>query len=202
VFGIEDGIWRLVAGDVAGTGVDSAVLAGLAREEFHNADGEPGPAAALGRLDRLVQDFGDAHCRMSAVCIDLARRGRGFTLTAARAGHPPPVVLRGSSGAVLSIDVPGGPLGAWPDPDPAELGLELHPGDALLLSAGGHARAGLVGDPRVAAVLAGCAGRPPAAVLEHLGLALAGPGRPAPDGTSLLALRVRGGRAATGSDKE
>jgi hypothetical protein len=39
-------------------------------------------------------------------------------------------------------------------------------------------------------------------VLEHLGLTLAGPGRPAPDGTSLLALRVRGGRFPAGGDKE
>jgi hypothetical protein len=95
---------------------------------------------------------------------------------------------------VLSVDVPGGPLGAWPDPEPAELGLELQPGDALLLCGGGAGRGGLAGDPRCAAALAGCAGRSPGAVLEHVGVALAEPGRPARDSISLLVLRVRGGR--------
>jgi hypothetical protein len=195
VFATEDGVWRLIAGDVAGRGVDSAVLAGLARQAFRSGDAEggSGPAATLGRLDQLVRDFGDPRGRMSAVCVDLARRGRGFTLTAARAGHPPPLVLRGATGAVLAVDVPGGPLGAWPDPEPAELGLELRPGDTLLLCAGGAGRGDLVGDPRFTAVLAGCAGRSPVAVLEHVGLALAEQGRHAGDGASFLALRVRGG---------
>jgi hypothetical protein len=95
---------------------------------------------------------------------------------------------------VLSVDVPGGPLGSWPEPEPAELGVELRSGDGLLLCAGGVSRGALVGDPRFAAVLAGCAGWSPAAVLDHVGLTLAERGRPAGDGTSFLALRVRGGR--------
>jgi serine phosphatase RsbU (regulator of sigma subunit) len=194
VFATEAGVWRLVAGDVAGPDADAAMLAGLARHAFRPPHRDGGPAAAVGTLDRLVRDFGDPRCRMSAVCVDLTRRGRGFTVTVARAGHPPPLVLRGATRAVLSVDVPGGPLGAWPDPEPAELGLELQPGDALLLCAGGAGRGGLLGDPRLAAVLAGCAGRSPRSVLDHVSMALAGRGRPVGDGTSLLVLRVRGGR--------
>lgn len=192
LFALDTGAWRLVAGDVAGRGLDVAVLAGLAQEAFR-AESEGGPAVALGRLDQLVRDFGDPRCRMSAVCVDLTRHGRGFSLTAARAGHPAPLVLR-DSGAVLSVDVPGGPLGSWPDPDPAELGLELRSGDGLLLCAGGSGRGALAGDPRFAAVLAGCAGWAPDAVLDHVGMALAEHGGSAGDGASLLALRVRGGR--------
>lgn len=194
VFETEDGVWRIVAGDVAGRGVDVAVLAGLARQAFRTRDPDGGPATALGRLDRLVRDFGDPACRMTAVCVDLARRGRGFTLTAGRAGHPAPLVLR-QTGAVLSVDVPGGPLGAWPDPEPAELGLELQPGDALLLCAGGSDRGGLVGDPRFTAVLAGCAGWAPEILLDHVGLALSEHSRATAAGASFLALRVRGGRS-------
>jgi hypothetical protein len=196
VFATEDGVWRIAAGDVADRSVEAAVLAGLARDAFRSRGTAAGPATALGRLDELVRDFGDPHCRMSAVCVDLTRRGRGLTLTAARAGHPAPIVLRAATGAVLSIDVPGGPLGAWPDPEPAELGLELQPGDGLLVCTGGTTRGGLTGDPRFAAVLAGCAGRPPAAVLTHVGLALADVRVPAARGASFLALRVRGGRTA------
>jgi Stage II sporulation protein E (SpoIIE) len=186
VFETDDGAWRLVAGDTAGTGVAAATLAGLARAELRGSGAEPGPAAVLGHLDRLVRGFGDVTGRVTAVCVDLSRRGRGFTLTAARAGHPPPLVLRAATGVVLSVDVPGGPLGAWPDPAPVERGLELHPGDSVVLCAGG---AGRSGDPRLPAVLAGCAGRSAADMLDHLGLALAGPSP-----GSLLALRVRGGR--------
>jgi hypothetical protein len=192
LFALDTGAWRLVAGDVAGRGVDVAVLAGLARDAFRS-EPDGGPAVALSRLDHLVREFGDPRCRMSAVCVDLTRRSRGFTLTAARAGHPAPLVLR-DTGAVLSMDVPGGPLGSWPDPEPAELGLELQSGDGLLLCAGGSSRGALAGDPRFAAVLAGCAGWSPDAVLDHVGLALAEHGRPGGDGTSFLALRVRGGR--------
>jgi hypothetical protein len=196
LFATDDGVWRLVAVDVAARGVDAAVLAGLARQAFRNGGGVAGPAAALGRLDVMVRDFGDPGRRMSAACVDLSRRGRGFTLTAARAGHPPPVVLR-ASGAVLSLDVPGGPLGEWPDPEPVELGLELQPGDGLLLCAGGRARGGLIGDPRFGALLAGCAGWSAEAVLDRVGVALSEPGVPAADGASFLALRVRGGRTRT-----
>jgi Stage II sporulation protein E (SpoIIE) len=192
VFALDTGTWRLIAGDVAGRGVDVAVLAGLARDAFRS-EPDGGPAVALSRLDQLVREFGDPRCRMSAVCVDLTRHGRGFTLTAGRAGHPAPLVLR-DSGAVLSMDVPGGPLGAWPDPEPAELGLELRSGDGLLLCAGGSGQGALAGDPRFAAVLAGCAGWAPDAVLDHVGMTLAEHGRPVGDGTSFLALRVRGGR--------
>ncbi|HST64195.1 MAG TPA: PP2C family protein-serine/threonine phosphatase [Mycobacteriales bacterium] len=195
VIELETGAWRLVAGDVAGRGVDVAVLAGLAREAFRS-EPDGGPAAALGRLDQLVREFGDPRSRMSAACVDLTRRGRGFTLTVARAGHPAPLVLRGT-GTVLSMDPPGGPLGSWPDLQPAELGLELRSGDGLLLCAGGSGRGALAGDPRFAAVLAGCAGWSPDAVLDHVGLALAEHGRPVGDGTSFLALRVRGGPRGT-----
>lgn len=114
VFATDDGVWRLVAGEVSGSGVDAAVLAGLARQAFRLPDPDGGPATALARLDQMVRDFGDPVDRMSAVCVDLTRRGRGFTLTVARAGHPAPLVLR-QTGAVLRVDVPGGPLGRWPD---------------------------------------------------------------------------------------
>lgn len=193
VFSTDDGVWRLVAGDVSGSGVDAAVLAGLARQAFRLPDPDGGPATALARLDQMVRDFGDPVDRMSAVCVDLTRRGRGFTLTVARAGHPAPLVLR-QTGAVLSVNAPGGPLGRWPDPEPAELGLELRPGDALLLTAGAG-RATVDGDPRFAAALTGCAGWAPDIVLEHVGLALAEHPERVGDGTSLLAMRVRGGRS-------
>ena len=191
VFATDEGVWRLVAGNVAGSGVDAAVLAGLARQAFRRPDPHGGPPTALARLDQMVRDFGDPVDRMSAVCVDVTRRGPGFTLTVARAGHPAPLVLR-HTGAVLSVDVPGGPLGRRPDPRPAELGLELRPGDALLLTAGAG-RALVDGDPRFAAALTGCAGWAPHIVLEHVGLALAEHPGKVWDGTSLLAMRVHGG---------
>lgn len=77
VFATDDGVWRLVAGEVTGGGVDAAVLAGLARQAFRTVAGDAGPAAVLGELDHLVRDFGEPVRRASAVCVDLTRRGRG-----------------------------------------------------------------------------------------------------------------------------
>jgi len=187
------GTWRLVAGGVAGRGAAAAVLAGLAGEALR-VPAAAGPAAALARLDDLVRATGAPDGQVGAVCADLARRGHGFTLTAARAGHPAPLVLR-STGVVLSLDAPDAPWGGRREP--AELGLELQPGDALLLCAGGTGQAGSACEHRLGAVLAGCAGWAPVALLEHVMLALAERRDRAWDGASFLALRVSGGRTRT-----
>ena len=188
VIGLRDGMWRLVAGNVTGVGVDAAVLVGLARQAFRSAGPGAGPAAALGRLHRLAGDFGDPRQRVSAVCVDLRRRDSGFAVTCARIGHAPALVLR-DSGAVLPLDVPGGG-----DDEPVELGLELGPGDGVLLCAAGPSQGGPTGDPRLTAVLAGCAGRSAEALLDRIDVAVADGDGPPTDGATFLALRVRGGR--------
>jgi hypothetical protein len=80
--------------------------------------------------------------------------------------------------------------------------LELHPGDSLLLCAGGTSRGGLVGYPRFAAVPAGGAGSSAEDVLERVGATLADRGTATADGTSFLALRVRGGRGRPPEPRE
>lgn len=57
------------------------------------------------------------------------------------------------------------------------------------------------GDPRFAAALTGCAGWAPDIVLEHVGLVLAEHPAKVGDGTSLLAVRVRGGRSRTAASR-
>ena len=189
LFSVRDDVWRLVTGDIAGRGVDTAVLAAFARDAFRRPD--TGPAASLRLLDRLVRNFG-ALRRMTAACLDLAWRGRTATLAVASAGHPPPLLL-GAGGAVRVLDAPGRPLGVGPDPRPGELRLELVPGDVVVLRAGGG-RAESARDGRLAEMLAGCAGRSAREVLDHIRLTLAQGRSPATEGASFLALWVRASR--------
>jgi hypothetical protein len=152
-----------------------------------------GPAAAIGRLDRLVQRLEEPAAPIGAVCVDLVRRDGTFVLVVARMAHRPPLVMR-STGAVLAVRVPAGPPGRAGWPEPAELAVDLQPGDTVLLCTGGAGPGEPIGDPRFAALLAGCASRPPQAVLDHLGQALADRWAPPAPGASFLAVRVGGGR--------
>ncbi|MEV5572122.1 SpoIIE family protein phosphatase [Spirillospora sp. NPDC052269] len=120
----------LAVGDVSGHGL--AAAAAMAR--FRNAlsglacTGAP-PDELLTWLNRLVM-----HRRRSLTASVIAARFRPDTRTLewARAGHPPPVLLR--DGRARLLDGPDGVLlGALDDP-PLELAtLELEPGDVLLL---------------------------------------------------------------------
>ena len=196
-FAAGAGRWRLVAGHVGGHVPGgppaAAALAELARRLLRTAAGDTGPAAAIDRLDGLVEDLGRPALPLGAVCVDLVRQREAFLLVAARVAHRPPLVMR-ATGAVLAVRVPGGGSGRAAWPEPAELAVELQPGDTVLLCTGGATPGEPVGDPRFSALLAGCAARPPQAVLDHLGRALADRWAPAAPGASFLALRVRGGR--------
>jgi phosphoserine phosphatase RsbU/P len=189
VFSVKDDVWRLVAGDIAGRGVDTAVLAAFARDAFRTPDA--GPGASLWLLDRLVRNFG-ALRRMTAACLDLAWHGRTATLAVASAGHPPPLLL-GAGGAVRVLDPPGRPLGVGPGLRPGELRMELVPGDVVVLRAGGG-RAESARDGRLADVLTSCAGRSAREVLDHVRRTLAHPRSPATEGTSFVALWIRASR--------
>ncbi len=203
VFAVGDSRWRFVAGHIGhhltGGPPVAEALARLALDLFRAAgpaDGGPaagGPAAAIGRLDRLVQQLEEPVAPIGAVCVDLVRRDGAFVLVVARMAHRPPLVMR-STGAVLAVRVPAGPPGRAGWPEPAELAVDLQPGDTVLLCTGGAGPGEPIGDPRFAALLAGCASRPPQAVLDHLGRALADRWAPPAPGASFLAVRVRGGR--------
>ena len=114
----------LVVGDVVGHGMHAAVTMGRLRTAVHNfATLDLAPEELLGRLDDLVMAIdreeavrpggGDV---IGATCLYAVYDPVSQRCTAARAGHPPPAVVR-PDGKVYLAELPGGPplgLGGFP----------------------------------------------------------------------------------------
>ncbi|XHM65805.1 SpoIIE family protein phosphatase [Streptomyces nigra] len=130
----------LVVGDVVGHGLHAAATMGRLRTAVHNFSAlDLPPDELLGLLDELVaridQDEGqdaDTAPVTGATCLYAIYDPVSQRCTIARAGHPPPAVVR-PDGTVEFPDVPTGPplgLGGLPF-EAAE--LDLAPGSRLVL---------------------------------------------------------------------
>ncbi|MFJ3864514.1 SpoIIE family protein phosphatase [Streptomyces nigra] len=130
----------LVVGDVVGHGLHAAATMGRLRTAVHNFSAlDLPPDELLGLLDELVaridQDEGqdaDTAPVTGATCLYAVYDPVSQRCTIARAGHPPPAVVR-PDGTVEFPDVPTGPplgLGGLPF-EAAE--LDLAPGSRLVL---------------------------------------------------------------------
>ncbi|WP_051466637.1 SpoIIE family protein phosphatase [Actinomadura oligospora] len=120
----------LAVGDVSGHGLAAAAAMARLRNALSGlaCTGAP-PDELLTWLNRLVM-----HRRRSLTASVIAARFRPDTRTLlwARAGHPPPVLLR--DGRARLLDGPDGVLlGALDDPPLGLATLEMEPGDVLLL---------------------------------------------------------------------
>jgi PAS domain-containing protein/anti-sigma regulatory factor (Ser/Thr protein kinase) len=114
----------LVVGDVVGHGLHAAATMGRLRTAVHNFSGlDPAPDELLGLLDELVaridQDEAAEGARApvtGATCLFAVYDPVTGRCTLARAGHPPPALVR-PDGSVEFLDVPAGPplgLGGLP----------------------------------------------------------------------------------------
>ncbi|MFG3246276.1 PP2C family protein-serine/threonine phosphatase [Streptomyces sp. NPDC048187] len=173
--GAGDGDETLVVlGDVAGKGLEAAVLTGRMRSTLH---------ALLpltrdhGRvLDLLNQSvLISRHNRFATLVLASVRRApAGVTLRVTSAGHPPPLVVR-RDGAVEEVPTRGMAVGVVAQVTSRTAEIVLGPGDTCLLYTDGvtEARGGPFGDDffgeaRLAKVLAECAGMLPHAVVERV----------------------------------
>ncbi|MFJ8360851.1 SpoIIE family protein phosphatase [Streptomyces sp. NPDC093984] len=130
----------LVVGDVVGHGLHAAATMGRLRTAVHNFSAlDPPPDELLGLLDELVgridqdeaADPGSAPVT-GATCLYAIYDPVSRRCTVARAGHPPPALIR-PDGSVEFPDVPAGPplgLGGLPF-ETAD--LELAEGSRLVL---------------------------------------------------------------------
>jgi serine phosphatase RsbU (regulator of sigma subunit) len=130
---MPDGHVLIAIGDVAGHGL--AAAAGMARLRGALAGlaitGSP-PERLVGWLNDLVRHVAPEHtASVVAGYFDPASR----TLTWAQAGHPPPVLVRGSWARAL--DPPAGILLGAGQEEYAAATLALSPGDLLLLYSDG-----------------------------------------------------------------
>jgi phosphoserine phosphatase RsbU/P len=114
VFILPDGRLGVVVGDVAGSGLEAAVIMGRIRSALRAYVLEtPDPGTALHMLDRKIQYFEpDA---MATVLYGLYTPGTG-EFTVSSAGHLPPVLAAPGGRAALLPVQPDPPIGVADDP--------------------------------------------------------------------------------------
>jgi serine phosphatase RsbU (regulator of sigma subunit)/pSer/pThr/pTyr-binding forkhead associated (FHA) protein len=132
---LGDGRLAVTLGDIAGKGVPAALLmAKLSAEARCILPTEPDLAAALGRLNQMLLEYGapsDRFVTFGAAILDPARH----TLTVGSAGQSALLLLRRESRAVVEAlprDMVGIPLGVSGDWAYRSHRLELGPGDCLI----------------------------------------------------------------------
>lgn len=192
--------WLCILGDVSGKGARAAVVTALImytlRAIAFQGDRPSMMFAALNEA-MVRHDAGSQFC--TAICARLEPEeapGEKVKLTLARAGHPPPLLLRDSS--VEEIGEPGRAIGVFEKLGLDDYSAHLAPGDVLVLYTDGVIEARspegtFFGEERLRSLLCSCrdldasttASRIREAVLEHKG------GAPSDD-VAILVLRVTG----------
>jgi serine phosphatase RsbU (regulator of sigma subunit) len=132
----------LIVGDVQGKGVEAATLTSLARHTLRaGALAGREPAALLEQLNTALL-YGQAeqlHAGkdpvlrfVTAVVARIEPTADGFSVLVARAGQPPPVIVRGA-GTFEHVEPKGVLLGVCQDPVFEEARVGLMVGDTLIL---------------------------------------------------------------------
>jgi serine phosphatase RsbU (regulator of sigma subunit)/putative methionine-R-sulfoxide reductase with GAF domain len=129
VFVLPDGRLGVAVGDVAGSGLEAAVIMGRMRSALRAYVLEtPDPATALRKLDRKIQYFEpDA---MATVLYGLYAPGTG-EFTVSLAGHLPPVLAAPGRPAALLRVQPDPPIGTADDPRRRSATVFIPPGALL-----------------------------------------------------------------------
>ncbi|MBY8880104.1 SpoIIE family protein phosphatase [Streptomyces sp. PLK6-54] len=163
-----------VLGDVCGKGLEAAVLTGKIRNTLHAL------LPLTGDHQRLLTLLNRAlltshHTRFATLVLAAVRReGDRARVRVTSAGHPAPLVVR-ADGVVERVETRGSLIGVLPDVTSTTANLMLGPGESLVLFSDGitEARGGPLGgaefgEDRLRAQLAGCAGMPAEAIVEHV----------------------------------
>ena len=139
-FTVPSGQLWLVVGDVAGHGLNAAVVMGRVKSALRAYALEcESPQDALERTDRKVQHF-EVGTLITVVCIVSSPPYDRFDICSA--GHPPPLLAVPGQEAEFVDIPPAPPLGALPDVARIAKSLEVPNGATLLLYTDG-----LVEDP-------------------------------------------------------
>jgi serine phosphatase RsbU (regulator of sigma subunit) len=164
----------VVLGDVAGKGLEAAVLTGKIRNTLHALLPMADDHA---RLLRLVNNAmrSSHHTRFATLVMASVRREeREVSLRLTSAGHPAPLIIR-RDGTVEEADTGGTLIGVLPAITSRTARVRLAPGETCLLFTDGvtEARGGplgdtMFGDQRLKRAAAECAGMPAEAVVERV----------------------------------
>ncbi len=132
----------LIVGDVQGKGVEAATLTSLARHTLRAGSlAGRSPAGLLEQLNTALL-YGQAeqlHAGhdpvlrfVTAVVASIEPTDSGFSVRVARAGQPPPIIVR-SEGTFEHVEPKGVLLGVCQDPVFDEVSVDLAMGDTLIL---------------------------------------------------------------------
>lgn len=136
VMNLDGGRTYLAVGDVLGHGLsaveDMAQLRSAGNAYAHLG---MGPAAVLVQLNRLASRISQAEFATSAVAVF---DSCAATLTYSSAGHPPPILRRAATGAVVRLGEARGPvLGLSDDAGYTESTVSVGEGDVLVMYSDG-----------------------------------------------------------------
>jgi serine phosphatase RsbU (regulator of sigma subunit)/anti-sigma regulatory factor (Ser/Thr protein kinase) len=184
-----DGIVHLTVGDVAGHGIPAATLMGQLRTAFSAyAFDHASPSEIVRRVGRHVR--GSRMVTMVCVTFDPLTR----ELTYSSAGHPPPLLIDGRSGALVRLDGRGRPPLGW-DSDAVveDQRLEVGSPATLVLYTDGlvERRDRPIDDgiDRLGALVAASENATPAVTADHVLASVVGPD--AEDDAALLLVRLQ-----------
>lgn len=167
----------VVLGDVAGKGLEAAVLTGKIRNTLQALLPLAGDHERVLSLlnGALLSSRSTRFATLVLVSVHRPADGTGEVgLRLSSAGHPPPLIVR-ADGTVEEADTRGTLVGALPDVQVHSAHVTLAPGETCLLYTDGliEARGGPLGDEffgerRLKRALADCARMPAEAVVEHV----------------------------------
>jgi serine phosphatase RsbU (regulator of sigma subunit) len=187
VFPLPSGELGVVVGDVAGSGLASAVVMGRMRSALRSYALEfPDAAEVLGKLDRKMQYFEDeVMATVSYAMLDAA----SGTLCLSSAGHYPPVIAApGERGVLAEIGVDA-PIGVASNPARQVTALTLAPGSVVCFYTDGLVeRRNRPLDDGLARLCEAVSAKPPEDVCSSVMGALVGREQPGDD-IALLVLR-------------
>jgi sigma-B regulation protein RsbU (phosphoserine phosphatase) len=139
LFPLSRTTWGFFLGDVAGKGVEAAVVTGLVRYTLRAAAVfDDDPVQVLRNLNTVInQKVRDARNRFSTVIYGKMTRCDnsfdGFDVELASGGHPPPLLFYADGSAYYADTVGGQAVGITAEPHFVASGFCLGPGDTLML---------------------------------------------------------------------
>jgi PAS domain S-box-containing protein len=165
VFDVGGGAYALVIGDVCGKGPTAAALMGAARHTIRTAAiRERRPSGVLSTFNTAMYQQQADQWFCTVAFVRARRVVGGARLTICCGGHPLPAIVR-ADGRVELAGRPGTLLGVFPDVDVADVTVDLHPGDSLVLYTDGVTDEQVDGEEfgtaRLIEVLTSTAGRAP-----------------------------------------
>lgn len=197
VLPLEGGCVGLAIADVAGKGIPAATLSARARYllEAFALDARR-PDAVLTRLNQVL--VRDADSRFVSLFYGILDPHRG-RLAFARAGHPPPFLLRAGADAPVALEASGLLLGVKAAAPYTTSDIPVGPGDVLIMFTDGVTEARRAdgeqfGEQQVCTLVRTCAGRLPEDMVNRVMDALATwGGHPPVDDQTIVVVRFGAG---------